>query len=239
MSQRVPLRILAIGAHPDDIELGCAGTLARCIERGDSVTMAVVCKGDSASSDLAPEQLVAVRSQELKDSAAVLGADLIEMGHPDYGVWMSRETVVEFAGVIRQARPDVVITHYWDDYGGDHNNTFEAVRDATIAASVPNVTTGHPAISRIPLLFVMEPLGGYNFQPEIYVDISKTLPIKKRMLECHRSQLEWMSRYGGMDCGRYIETVARFRGYQAGVELAEGFIAHKSWAHIPAGPVLP
>jgi len=239
MSPDRPLSILAIGAHPDDIELACAGTLARCKSRGDTVTMAVACRGDSASGDLAPEALVRVRSAELHDSAGVLGAGLIEIGLPDYGVWPERETMLKFADAIRSTRADVVITHFHADYGGDHNNTFSLVLDATVAASVANVRTEHPPVPAIPLLFMMEPLGGYGFQPEVYVDITETLDIKLRMLECHRSQMEWMSRYGGLDCARYIRTVARFRGYQAGVESAEGFIPHKSFAHIGAGGVLP
>ena len=69
-----PLRVLAIGAHPDDVELNCAGTLARCVERGDLVTIAIACKGDSASMDLPGEEIAKIRSHEAKKSARVLGA---------------------------------------------------------------------------------------------------------------------------------------------------------------------
>jgi LmbE family N-acetylglucosaminyl deacetylase len=239
MTVASPLKILAIGAHPDDIELGCAGTLARCIGRGDAVTMAIVCRGDSASCGLPPEELAQVRSREVREAAHVLGADLIEMGLPDYGVWPGRQTVAAFVEVIRRADPNLIITHYHPDYGGDHNNTLLAVLDATVAATVPNFAAGHPATKKIPLLYMMEPLGGFNFQPQVYVDITDTFETKLRMLECHRSQLEWMSRYGGMDCREYVETVARFRGYQSNVRLAEGFVPHGSWGHVPAGSVLP
>lgn len=239
MNNGRPLNIIAIGAHPDDIELSCAGTLARCIARGDKVTMAVSCGGDSASGDLAPEDLVKVRSAELQESARVLGANLIEIGLPDYGVWPTRDTMLLFADAIRQARADVVITHYHSDYGGDHNYTCTAVRDAAVAASVANVKTAHPAIPAIPHMYMMEPLGGYGFEPEVYVDITDTLETKLKMLQCHRSQMEWMSRYGGLDCARYVEIVARFRGYQAGVTMAEGFVPHKSIAHQSTVRVLP
>jgi LmbE family N-acetylglucosaminyl deacetylase len=228
-----------MGAHPDDIELGCAGTLARCLQRGDAVTMAIVCQGESASCGLTREELVEVRRREAQDSARVLGADLIQMGFSDYGVWPGEATVLRFVEVLRQARPDVILTHYHSDYGGDHNNTFQAVLDATVAATVPNIASSLPPLERIPLLYMMEPLGGFGFQPQVYVDITETFAVKVKMLECHRSQIEWMSRYGGMDCREYVETVARFRGYQASVKLAEGFIPHPSWAHIPVGAVLP
>ena len=228
------------GAHPDDVEIACAGTLARCIERGDAVSMIVMCNGNSASTSLGPEELAAVRSRELKDAAKVLGVEtLIELGLPDFGVWLQGETLFKLTDAIRQVRPEVVITHFDADYGSDHNHTVKLVQDATLAASVPGVKTEHPPIPKIPYLYMMEPLGGYGFQPQVYVDVTTTFKIKIEMLECHRSQMEWMSRYGGMDTREYIETVARFRGYQAGVKYAEGFIAHGSWGHVPPRNVLP
>ena len=79
-----PLRILAIGAHPDDVEFCCAGTLVRCIQRGDQVTIAFACKGDSASMDRPPEEIVKIRSGEASAAARLLGADLIEMGLSEF-----------------------------------------------------------------------------------------------------------------------------------------------------------
>jgi LmbE family N-acetylglucosaminyl deacetylase len=233
------MRILAIGAHPDDIEFGCAGTLARCIRRGDAVVMAVACVGDSASPDLSREELAKVRSVELKNSAKTLGAELIEMGLPDYGVWPSREAVMLFTDVVRRAKPDVVITHGNTDYGGDHNNTHALVLDATVAATVRNVKTEHPPIPKPPYIFMMEPLGGYGFNPHVYVDITETFDVKIRMLQCHVSQMQWMSRYGGFDSCKYVDVAARFRGYQAGVTMAEGFVPHPSFGRVPCGSVLP
>ena len=81
--------------------------------------------------------------------------------------------------------------------------------------------------------------GGFGFQPEVYVDITETIETKKRMMECHASQLQWMRRYSDMDSVEFIETVGRFRGYQAGVRFAEGFITHKSFARFPTGRALP
>ncbi|MCC6124554.1 MAG: PIG-L family deacetylase [Pirellulales bacterium] len=240
MNSSSPRRILAIGAHPDDVEFACAGTLARCRDRGDAVSLIVMCNGNSASSTMPAEELAAVRSRELNEAAKVLGAEtVIELGLPDYGVWFDRETLLLLTDAIRRARPDVVITHFEADYGGDHNNTLQLARDATLAASVAGVKTAHSPIPKMPYLYMMEPLGGFGFQPQIYVDITSTIEVKIRMIECHRSQMEWMSRYGGLDSREYIRTVAKFRGYQAGVAYAEGFIAHGSFGHLPAGGVLP
>ncbi len=233
------MRILAIGAHPDDIELGCAGTLGRCVQRGDTVVVAIVCRGQAASSHLPSEELIEVRSREARESANLLGAELIEMGLADSDVEMTKPVLTLFIDTIRQANPDVVITHFHSDYGGDHNNTVALALDATLYATVAYYKTEHAPIPRIPLLYMMEPVGGYGFQPQVYVDITETFELKSKMLACHRSQAEWMRRYGGMDFRKYIEVVARFRGYQSRVEFAEGFIPHPSFAHMPAGPILP
>lgn len=237
--ERKPLRILAIGAHPDDIEIFCAGTLARCVKRGDQVTMAIACKGNSASMDLPGKEIAKIRGHEAERSARVLGAELIQMGLDDYGVDVNLETKQIFADVVRQAAPDVIFTHFYSDYGSDHNNTFVLVRDAALAATVGNFSSSRPAVGRIPLIYMYEPLAGYGFQPEIYVDITHTFSTKARMWNCHRSQREWFRRRGGLDVLNYMEVVAKFRGYQSGVKLAEGFIPLKNWANIGTGPVLP
>src|ERR1700730_11415778 len=104
-----PVRILAIGAHPDDVELCCAGTLARCIERGDQVTIAIACIGDSASMDRGPEEIAKIRNREASNAARLLGADLIQMGLSDYGLDVNMQTKQLFADAIRQAAPDLIL----------------------------------------------------------------------------------------------------------------------------------
>lgn len=233
------MRVLAIGAHPDDIEISCAGTLARCAERGDTVVVAVVCRGEMGGGSMPPAELVRIRACENQDAARLLGAESIHLGLSDGQVQPTEEVRHRFIDAIRRARPDVIITHYHADYGSDHNNTLVLARDASLYATVPTIKTNHAALPRIPLLYMMEPLAGFGFQPQVYVDITRTFETKRRMLECHRSQLEWLSRYGGMDTLKYIEVVARFRGYQAQVELAEGFVCDATFGRAHAGPVLP
>jgi len=233
------LRVLAIGAHPDDVELCCAGTLARYVERGNHVTVAIACNGDSATFDLPPEKLVAVRGKEARRAAKSIGAELIEMGISDWDLDVTIGTKKLFADVIRQARADVILTHFHTEYGSDHNNTFILVRDGALAATVPSIRTAHRAIPRQPAIFMWDPLGGYGFQPELYVDITRTLSAKLRMLECHRSQREWLSRHGGMDFAEYVRVTARYRGFQSGVKYAEAFAPLKNWAQIGARQLLP
>ncbi len=236
---RRPLRVLAIAAHPDDVELCCAGTLARYAQRGDHVTIAILCKGNSATLDLAPEELVRVRRQEARAAADLLGADLIQLDLADWDMPIDPATRLLVVDAIRQARPDVVFTHYRTDYGTDHDHTYVLAHDAVLVATVPSITTSHPAIAAVPAVFMWEPLGGYGFQPEMYVDITDAFETKVKMLECHASQREWLRRHGGIDFAEYIDTMAKFRGYQAGVKRAEGFVPVKSWGCLRTQGVLP
>ena len=157
----------------------------------------------------------------------------------DFGIEVNNDNMTKVVDVIRRAKTDVIITHYFDDYSNDHNNTFALVLDASLAATVPNVPSKYPPIKKIPAIYMMEPLAGYKFQPEVYVDITETFEVKNKMLNCHQSQIRWAQEHGGVDFEEYIEVVAKFRGYQASVKMAEGFIAHKSYGHISAIPLLP
>ena len=233
------MRILAIGAHPDDIELGCAGTLAKCHNRGDTICIGILSRGDAASENMPGGDLAQTRRKEAKKSADLIGAEIMNLGFHDFSIDTTAQSMKTLAEMIRHAAPDLIITHYDQDYGSDHNNTCKLVLDASLAATVPNISTPTPSIPKIPALYMMEPLGGFGFQPEIYVNITETFPIKLQMLNCHESQIAWTTRQGGTDLREYIEVVARFRGYQAMVKMAEGFVAHKSWGHMPLGGLLP
>src|SRR5687767_6379284 len=105
------MNVLAIGCHPDDLEILCAGTLARCRRRGDRVWMASVMDGRDGSRTIPPETLARVRERELRASARVIGATVLWPG-------LAGRSLEDVAGardamldVIREARPDLVVTH--------------------------------------------------------------------------------------------------------------------------------
>jgi LmbE family N-acetylglucosaminyl deacetylase len=99
------LRILAIGAHPDDLEILCAWTLAKYAAQGDHVTMAVATNGEVGSPVLAKKEIAEIRRQEALAAAAVIGADLIWINHPDEFLFSNENTRLDFLNVVRQSRP--------------------------------------------------------------------------------------------------------------------------------------
>ncbi len=234
------MRVLAIGAHPDDLELQCAGTLARYALRGDHVTMAVAMSGDCGSSTLPKEQIAAIRGEEARASAAVLGAEFLTMNHYSDGFLFSTEqTRLDFLNVIRLARPDVILTHSPNDYHPDHRAVAQIVCDVRIMTTVPNIKTEAPPSTSVPEVYFFDTMAGIDFVPQHYVDISSTFDVKKKMLACHKSQSSWLEDQYQMTYLDFIDCVGRFRGLQCGVEYAECFQASPMWPKRATGILLP
>jgi LmbE family N-acetylglucosaminyl deacetylase len=218
------MRILAVGAHPDDVELQCAGTLARCAARGDQVFIAVSTNGEAGSSTLGPVEIAACRQAESKASAALIGAELIWMGFRDEFLIETEAVRLAYIDLVRRVRPDVVITHDpSSDYHPDHLATGQILWNTRVMTSVPNIKTDHPPVASLPDLYFMDTLAGINFQPALYVDVSDTFSTKQRMLAAHASQEAWLRNHSGMSYLQFMETCAAFRGLQAGVKYAEAF----------------
>jgi N-acetylglucosamine malate deacetylase 1 len=105
------MRILAVGAHPDDVEINCMGTLARYIKEGHHVTIAHVCTGDKGHVTIPPAELAKIRRQEAQQAAALIGATSLCLEYPDGELYVSDASVRRVTDLIRQVRPDLIITH--------------------------------------------------------------------------------------------------------------------------------
>lgn len=225
------MNILAIGAHPDDIEIACAGTLAKCVKRGDRVIVCHVSTGNLGHVIIPPDELTVIRANEAKKAGSLAGIEVICAGFNDLDIYdNNKEARDKIVDVIRYADPDVIITHNPDDYMPDHTAVSRLVFDASFTATLPNYTdyphvysseNGAPA--KLVPIYYMDTLAGVNFNPTEYVDISDVIDLKIEMLECHESQLVWMREHDGIDFADMVKTCSRYRGYQCGAEYAEGF----------------
>jgi len=220
------MNVLAVGAHPDDVEALCAGTLARMVQRGDEVTAAHVALGDAGSFELDAVSTAKMRAREAQDAADILGINYQRMSidisdcRVNSADEHQREAVAE---LVRVTKPDLVITHSPEDYMSDHNEVSKLVFGATFAASLPNYETHSNFHSKVPALYYMDTLAGVGFQPSEFVDISETIELKLTALATHRSQLTWLKEHDGVDMVEQSKSVARFRGLQCQVDYAEGF----------------
>ncbi len=219
-----PLRILALGAHADDLELQCAGTLARWARQGHHIVMATATWCKFGSYELSLEECSRLRHAEAAESAGLIGAEYRALMFPDDGVNpYDPEQQRQVVELIRQTRPQVIITHAPTDYHTDHTNLSELVKWSGPVLGIPQYKTGSPALDYNPALYFMDTLNGRSFEPSAFVDITDTFASKQAMLGCFRSQISFLKRYFNLDVLEQLEIVARYRGIQAGVRYAEAF----------------
>ncbi|MDR5700850.1 PIG-L deacetylase family protein [Agromyces aerolatus] len=224
-----PSKVLVIAAHPDDVELCCAGTMARLAHAGHEVVLVHMTYGDKGGKD-APEVLARTRHDEATESASLIGASVDGRFCGDLELYPDEETIDRLGTLWRAHAPDVVFTHRPDDYHPDHRITGELALAAG-AAVAPDT----------PIWF-MDTVGAVEFAPTEVVDIAQTLELKVQMLECHRSQMTWMSAARHAHMPYMVRTAAGWRGLQAGIGLAEGFqpaTPGVSWpfADVPSVPM--
>ena len=232
------MNVLAIGCHPDDIEISCCGTLAKCVKRGDKVTVCHVANGNMGHEIIPPDELRDMRREEAKKAGAMAGIEVVTLDIDDLllnGSDISQRDKV--AELIRRVQPDFIITHSPTDYMSDHLAVSKLVFDASFVSSVPQYGNGGKA-AVVPIYY-MDNLAGMNFNPTEYVDITDEIELKIEMLECHVSQLKWMRDHDGIDFAEFVRTCSRFRGLQCGVGYAEAFCQELVWPKVLPKRMLP
>jgi LmbE family N-acetylglucosaminyl deacetylase len=240
-------RILAIHAHPDDVEILAGGTLARLSGRGHDITIATMTPGDCGSRQWPPEEIAAIRRREAANSAAHIGARYLCLEMRDFAVFNddpSRRLVTE---TMRVTRPDLVLTASPVDYHSDHEAASALVRDACFTAPAPNYLTRAespaPPLRAIPHLYFMDPVEGKDrdgnlIAADFVADVTATFDRKRAMLAEHRSQRAWLAQHHGID--DYLETMehwTRERGRSAGFTYGEGFRIYRGHPY-PQQPLL-
>ncbi len=235
------MRVLAIGCHPDDLEIACAGTLRKYVEQGAEVYMCHVANGDQGHVIIEPEPLAAMRTLEAENAGKIIGAkEVINIGVSDMQVNSHNLEVMDaVADVVRMARPDVIITHNNEDYMLDHVETSIIATNGSFCSGLGHRPRKYEAFSSFIPVFFMDTLAGVNFQPTHYVDITGQIDIKIKALECHESQLKWMLEHDGIDFADMVRTCSKYRGYQCGVAYAEGFRPYNVYPRYSTKNLLP
>ncbi len=232
------MNVLAVGCHPDDIEISCCGTLAKCVKRGDKVTVCHVCNGDMGHEIIQPAELREIRIGEAKKAGSLAGIEVVTMDVGDLlpnGCDIAQRD--QLIALIKKVQPDFIITHSPTDYMPDHRAVSKLVFDASFAASCPHY--GAEGKTAVVPIFYMDNLAGMNFNPTEYVDITDEIELKIEMLECHESQLKWMRDHDHIDFAEFVRTCSRFRGLQCGVGYAEAFCQELVWPKVVAKRLLP
>ncbi|MBI5015001.1 MAG: PIG-L family deacetylase [Deltaproteobacteria bacterium] len=218
------MRVLAIGPHPDDIEIGCGGTLVKYAHKGHDLFLMVLtgggCGGDPA-----------LRIREQEASARRLGARaLVWGGYEDTQLPLAyNEVIQKIEGAIREVTPDFIFVNYFQDTHQDHRTLAEATLSAT--RYVRNVLFYEVPTTR-------------DFNPSVFVDIEGVFDEKLRLLECHASQIN-RTMVEGLSIRDVAQSAAHFRGVQGRVRYAEAFVCLRLFINVfdgsdfPGAPVTP
>ncbi len=195
------LRVLILGAHPDDAEYHAGGLASLHRERGNAVRMVSMTDGRAGHHERLPEELALLRREEAAAAGRVIGAEYVTWDLPDGELVASVKNRHRVIREIREFRPHLVLTHRPCDYHPDHRAAGQLVQDATYLVTVPNVLRDVPALRRDPVVAYMGDLfmRPNPLRPDVVLDVTDRVDTIVRMLACQRSQVfEWLPYQDGV-----------------------------------------
>ena len=205
------LKIVVAGAHPDDPESGCGGTIALYSNSGHEVAVLYLTRGEAGIPGKTAQEAAAIRTAECQKACSILGARPLFAGQMDGNTEVNRSRYDDFRKILQNEQPDIVFTHWPIDTHRDHRVASLLVYDAWIERG-----------KKFDLYYFEVDQGEQTqqFHPTNYVDITHTEERKRAACLAHASQQPETSFY------RLHEKMNRFRGMECGRELAEGFVRH-------------
>lgn len=231
--------VFAIAAHPDDIEFLMSGTLLHLANAGYELHYMNVANGCCGSTHIRREELIRIRLEESRASAARLGAKHHIPLCDDLGIFYEPHLLARMASIIREVAPSILLTHAPVDYMEDHMNTCRLVTTAAFSRGMPNfyVEPPSPAIDAPVALYHAQPYSnrtplGEKVIPTLFVNTTSLVEAKADLLALHASQKIWLDESQGQDS--YLETM---KGLDREVGLWSGkFEFAEGWRqHLPVG----
>lgn len=199
------MKILALGAHPDDIEYGCGGTFLKFARKGMDIYFMVLTKGEFGGD---PK----TREKEQEEAMKLLGVKKIFWGgYIDTELPSERIVITKIDEVIEEVKPDEVYVNYIEDIHQDHR----MLAECTLAAT-----------RYVKRVFFYEDYTSINFEPDIFVDIEDVLEEKQKLIQVYSSQVD-KAYPTKLDMVESVKAIANFRGFQGKVKYAEGFKAFR------------
>lgn len=215
--------VLAFGAHPDDVEVGAGGLVARFVKLGLKVAIVDITAGEMSTNGT-PEE----REEEAQRAGAILGVTWRNcLGIADRGIVLSKSNLLQIVEIMRAYQPKLILCPYWEDRHPDHINTAKLVQEAHFDAGLGKVLTNNPAFrpAQVWHYFVSR-----ASEPKFIVDISEHYSIKKSAALAHQTQFgnhlsfrETFLNAGPGSLLSLIESRDRYFGSLIGCTYGEGF----------------
>ncbi len=202
------MRLMAVGAHPDDVEIGCGGLLAM-----EGIGKHILHLSNGETSKYADGE---TRKAEAETAAGILGADVRFFEIPGRQIAPDDRSCLRLITLIREIKPDLLLTHWERDGHPDHRGAHQLVRKAFYLSGA-KIDMAPPPWRCRNLLYFHPFSSGYGFVPEFVLDITAVYAKKLEALHCHHSQESFVI--------PQVEAVSRYFGHNSGVERAEPFRA--------------
>jgi LmbE family N-acetylglucosaminyl deacetylase len=232
--------VLGIGCHPDDLEIGCGGTLAKYAKQGHKVFMCHIANGNMGHKVIMPAELRKIREKEAENAAKALGAEAVAIDVGDAYVEASNKEVRNrLTKVVQETKADIIITHNPVDYMRDHEQASALATDVSFMTTLPHLIAESTSTDNFPPVFYMDTLAGIGFIPTEYVDITEEIERKMEAIACHESQVVWMKEHDGIDFLDFVKTCNKYRGLQSNCAFAEGFRQYAAWPRFVTRRLLP
>jgi LmbE family N-acetylglucosaminyl deacetylase len=230
--------VLSLGAHPDDAEFMCAGTLALLHKKGWQIHIATMTPGDCGTVEYSREEISRIRKGEAAKSASILKGGYSCLECDDAFIMYDRPTLLKAIELVRKVRPTIVLTLSPSDYMVDHEMASKLAQTACFCCGVVNIETpGAEPFEPVPYLYYTDAVEGKDkfgneIAASVLVDITSFMDTKEKMLCCHESQRNWLLQHHGMDdYVNAMKALGQKRGREIGCKFAEGFRQHLGHAY--------
>ncbi len=236
-------RAFAVAAHPDDIEFIMAGTLILLRRAGYEIHYMNLCNGCCGSTEHGPIETARIREREARAAATLIGADY----HPplvnDMELFYEHGSLTRLAAVMRQVSPEILLVHAPSDYMEDHMNACRLAVSAAFTLGMPNypINPPRPPVEQKVTVYHAQPHGnrdplGQVVRPGCFVNVESVMEMKTAMLNCHRSQQNWLDSSQGLSS--YVATMHELMaevGRMSGrFKFAEGWRRHLHYGYCAA-----
>jgi LmbE family N-acetylglucosaminyl deacetylase len=218
------MNIIAFIAHPHYAELLLAGTIIKHTKKGDSVIVVSISSGELGSATIPPDKLGQIRENELRAAARMEGVKEVKvLNFKDTKISNTPSLRMALLSIIREVKPDIVLTHWLNDTHPDLREAGQATIDACFFAYLGSIKTAHPPHMIKKVYTFGVPLSSMHFEPDVFVDITDTMEAKILAAKCHTTMIE--EEFAG-NVDRWTQEIRgenRQWGRESGVMYAEAF----------------
>ncbi|MBA4493248.1 PIG-L deacetylase family protein [Paenactinomyces guangxiensis] len=213
--------ILAIGGHAGDMDLTAGAVIAKYTQAGHKATFLHLTPGEKGHPRLSPEEYAKQKIEEARRFAEIVGADVRFLAYKDAELPVNEEVKYQVADIIREVKPDIIITHWKGSIHKDHTNTYHIVEDARFYAALKTIQRDLPAHFTRKLYYADNWEDPYDFEPEVFIDIPE---------EAYETWVKAMHCYAyargetsGFPFIEYYKALTIVRGAPAGFKRAQAF----------------